>query len=46
MTNTTDDLFRLSSQKRFKVLVQQTPYFSIQVMTNMAERLRRLPPPA
>jgi len=30
------------SQKRFTFLVQQTPYFSIQVMTIMAERLRRL----
>jgi CRP/FNR family transcriptional regulator, cyclic AMP receptor protein len=34
------------SQKRFKFLVQQTPYFSIQVMTIMAERLRRLMPAA
>lgn len=30
------------SQKRFTFLVQQTPYFSIQVMQIMAERLRRL----
>lgn len=30
------------SQKRFMFLVQQTPYFSIQVMQIMAERLRRL----
>ncbi len=29
-------------QKRFTFLVQQTPYFSIQVMRIMAERLRRL----
>ncbi len=29
------------SQKRFTFLVQQTPYFSIQVMQIMAERLRR-----
>ena len=30
------------SQKRFTFLVQQTPYFSIQVMQIMADRLRRL----
>jgi CRP/FNR family transcriptional regulator, cyclic AMP receptor protein len=30
------------SQKRFTFLVQQTPFFSIQVMSIMAERLRRL----
>ena len=30
------------NQKRFTFLVQQTPYFSIQVMRIMAERLRRL----
>ena len=30
------------SQKRFTFLVQQTPYFSIQVMSIMAERLRRM----
>jgi CRP-like cAMP-binding protein len=29
-------------QKRFTFLVQQTPYFSIQVMRIMADRLRRL----
>ena len=29
-------------QKRFTFLVQQTPYFSIQVMRVMADRLRRL----
>jgi CRP/FNR family transcriptional regulator, cyclic AMP receptor protein len=28
-------------QKRFGVLVQQTPYFAIEVMRVMAERLRR-----
>jgi len=30
------------TQKRFTFLVQQTPYFAIQVMRIMAERLRRL----
>ncbi len=30
------------SQKRFAFLVQQTPYFSIQVMRIMADRLRQL----
>ena len=30
------------SQKRFTFLVQQTPYFAIQVMSIMAERLRRM----
>jgi CRP-like cAMP-binding protein len=29
-------------QKRFTFLVQQTPYFAIEVMQIMAERLRRL----
>ena len=29
-------------QRRFTFLVQQTPYFAIQVMQIMAERLRRL----
>lgn len=29
-------------EKRFNFLVQQTPYFSIQVMRVMAERLRRM----
>ncbi len=29
-------------QKRFTFLVQQTPYFSIQVMRVMSDRLRRL----
>ena len=29
-------------QRRFTFLVQQTPYFAIQVMQVMAERLRRL----
>ena len=29
-------------QRRFTFLVQQTPYFAIQVMQTMAERLRRL----
>jgi CRP-like cAMP-binding protein len=32
------------NQKRFTFLVQQTPYFSIQVMRVMAERLRKLMP--
>jgi CRP-like cAMP-binding protein len=30
------------SQKRFLFLVQQTPFFAIQVMQVMADRLRRL----
>lgn len=30
------------SQKQFLYMVQQTPFFSIQVMQIMAERLRRL----
>jgi CRP-like cAMP-binding protein len=30
------------SQKRFTFLVQQTPFFALQVMQIMAERLRRL----
>ncbi len=30
------------NQKRFTFLVQQTPFFSIQVMQIMAERLRRM----
>ena len=29
-------------QKRFAFLVQQTPYFAIEVMQTMAERLRRM----
>jgi CRP/FNR family transcriptional regulator, cyclic AMP receptor protein len=30
------------NQKRFTFLIQQTPYFAIQVMSIMADRLRRL----
>jgi CRP/FNR family transcriptional regulator, cyclic AMP receptor protein len=30
------------TQNRFLLMVQQTPFFSIQVMQIMAERLRRL----
>jgi CRP-like cAMP-binding protein len=30
------------SQKRFLFMVQQTPYFALQIMKVMAERLRRM----
>jgi CRP-like cAMP-binding protein len=30
------------SQKRFLFMVQQTPYFSLQIMKVMAERLRKM----
>ena len=36
----TDCEFVAVDQKRFQFLVQQTPYFAIQVMRLMAERLR------
>ena len=36
----TDCEFVLVDEKRFQFLVQQTPYFAIQVMRLMAERLR------
>ena len=29
-------------QKRFTFLIQQTPYFAVEVMRTMAERLRRM----
>ena len=32
--------------RRFQLLIQQTPYFAIQVMGVLADRLRRMPPPA
>lgn len=37
---TTDCEFVAVDEKRFQFLVQQTPYFAIQVMRMMAERLR------
>jgi CRP/FNR family transcriptional regulator, cyclic AMP receptor protein len=37
---TTDCEFVVVDEKRFQFLVQQTPYFAIQVMRLMAERLR------
>ncbi|MFN2123684.1 MAG: Crp/Fnr family transcriptional regulator [Candidatus Promineifilaceae bacterium] len=30
--------------RRFQYLIQQTPYFAIQVMSVLADRLRRMPP--
>jgi CRP/FNR family cyclic AMP-dependent transcriptional regulator len=32
--------------RRFQFLIQQTPYFAIHVMSVLADRLRRMPPPA
>lgn len=37
----TDCRLAVVTQKRFMTLIQQTPYFSIQVMTTLAQRLRR-----
>ena len=37
---TTDCEFVAIDQKRFQFLVQQTPFFAVQVMRLMAERLR------
>ena len=37
---TTDCEFVAVDEKRFQFLVQQTPYFAVQVMRLMAERLR------
>jgi len=31
--------------RRFQYLIQQTPYFAIHVMSVLADRLRRMPPP-
>jgi CRP/FNR family cyclic AMP-dependent transcriptional regulator len=31
--------------RHFQYLIQQTPYFAIQVMSVLADRLRRMPPP-
>jgi CRP-like cAMP-binding protein len=39
---TTDCRVAPVDQKRFTFLVQQNPYFAIQVMSVMADRLRRL----
>ena len=30
------------SEKRFMFMIQQTPYFALQIMKVMAERLRRM----
>ncbi len=32
--------------RNFQLVIQQTPYFAIQVMGVLADRLRRMPPPA
>ncbi len=37
---TTDCQFVVVDEKRFRLLVQQTPFFATQVMRVMAERLR------
>jgi CRP-like cAMP-binding protein len=42
VTAKTDCRLAPIDEKRFQFLVQQTPYFSIQVMRIMADRLRRI----
>ena len=37
----TDCTLAVINQKRFMTLIQQTPYFAIQVMSVLADRLRR-----
>ena len=38
----TGDVMYIVTEKKFTFLIQQTPYFAIEVMRTMAERLRRM----
>jgi CRP-like cAMP-binding protein len=38
----TDCRLVVISEKRFLCLIQQTPYFALQIMKVMAERLRKM----